>query len=74
MRYTGGINMELAQAFLRETGTKAVLVTSLEYSPRDPAQDLPCCKIGFHGENAVVLWMKSIALSGDDRPGSSASA
>jgi len=36
MRYTGGINRELAQAFLQETGTKGVLITSLEYMSEGP--------------------------------------
>lgn len=70
MRYTGGINKEQAQAFLRETGAEAVLIFSLEH-----LSDGPPPKISFFarlvstGEQATILWTKSVGMSGDDHPG-----
>lgn len=70
MRYTGGINKEQAQAFLRETGAEAVLIFSLEHQ-----SDGPPPKISFFarlvstGEQATILWTKNVGMSGDDHPG-----
>ena len=70
MRYSGGINRELARVFLRETGTKAVLVTSLEYySASTPPKIAFLSRLVSTGENPTVLWMNGIGISGDDHPG-----
>jgi TolB-like protein len=70
MRYTGGINRELAQAFLRETGTKGVLITSLEYLSEGPPPKISLlARLVSTGDPPVILWMKSLGMSGDDHPG-----
>ena len=70
MRYTGGINRELAQAFLQETGTKGVLITSLEYMSEGPPPKISLLvRLVSTGDQPAILWMKSLGMSGDDHPG-----
>jgi hypothetical protein len=70
MRYTGGINRELAQAFLRETGTNGVLVTALEFLSEGPPPKISfLARLVTTGDNPTILWMKSLGMSGDDHPG-----
>jgi hypothetical protein len=70
MRYTGGINVDLAQALLKETGTKAVLITSVEYFAEGPPPKFSFfARLVSTGDVPTVLWMKSIGMSGDEHPG-----
>jgi len=70
MRYTGGINTELAQALLKETGTKAVLITSVEFFSEGPPPKFSFfARLVSTGDEPTVLWMKSIGMSGDEHPG-----
>jgi hypothetical protein len=70
MRFTGGIHNELSKALLQETGTKAVLITSVDYFT-----DIAPPKLAFStrlvstGEEPGVLWMNSLGMAGDDHPG-----
>lgn len=70
MRYSGGINKELAQALLRETGAKAALITSVEYLSASTNPKIAFfARLVSTGEKTTVLWMKSIGMTGDDHPG-----
>ena len=70
MRYTGGITRELSLAFLGETGADAVLITSLEFiSDGPPPKFSFFARLVSTGEQATILWTKSVGMSGDDHPG-----
>jgi len=70
LRYTGGINKAVAQAFKTETGVGSVLITSLElYSEVNPPKIALTCRLVSTGENPVILWMDGAGLAGDDSPG-----
>jgi len=70
VRYTGGINNELALSFLRETGAKAVLIVSLEHLSDGPPPKISfIARLVSTGEQATILWTKSVGMSGDDHPG-----
>lgn len=70
MRYVGGIDEVLAEAFLTETGTGAVLVTSMEtYRETDPPKVTLISRLVATGRNPQILWMDGAGLAGDDSPG-----
>ncbi len=71
MRYTGGINAEMSQAFRKEAGVTAVLITSLEVYKRNypPKVALFSRLDEVGGFRPKVLWMDSMAMSGDGAPG-----
>ena len=70
IRYTGGINNPLAQAFKNETGTGGVLITSLElYSEVNPPKIALTSRLVSTGDNPVILWVDGVGLAGDDSPG-----
>ncbi len=70
IRYTGGINKAVAQAFRNETGVGSVLITSLElYSEANPPKIALTSRLVSTGENPVILWIDGVGLAGDDSPG-----
>ena len=70
IRYTGGIDIPLAQAFKNETETEGVLITSLElYSEVNPPKMALTSRLVSTGDNPVILWIDGIGLAGDDSPG-----
>ena len=74
IRYVGGIDSPTAQALQRETGANAVLITTVELFPSDPAQSAGLkislfCRLVSTDEKPVILWMESVGLSGDESPG-----
>ena len=70
IRYTGGINKPLAQAFKNDTGTGGVLITSLElYSGVNPPKIALTSRLVSTGDNPVILWVDGVGLAGDDSPG-----
>ncbi len=70
IRYTGGINKAVAQAFKTETGVGGVLITSLElYSEVNPPKIALTSRLVSTGENPVILWIDGAGLAGDDSPG-----
>jgi len=70
IRYTGGINRELAKTFREETGTNAVLFVSLELFDEAvfPKTALGGRLVSTHS-NASILWMDSVGMAGNDAPG-----
>ena len=70
IRYMGGIDKPLAQAFKNDTGTGGVLITSLElYSEVNPPKIALTSRLVSTGDNPVILWIDGAGLAGDDSPG-----
>jgi len=70
MRYMGGINADIAQAFKEEEHVDAVLITSLElYQEEYPPKIGIISRLVSTGPQPAILWMNSIGLAGDDSPG-----
>jgi TolB-like protein len=70
IRYTGGINKAVAQAFKNETGAGGVLITSLElYSEANPPKIALTSRLVSTGDNPIILWIDGVGLAGDDSPG-----
>jgi TolB-like protein len=70
IRYTGGINKAVAQAFKTETEVGGVLITSLElYSEPNPPKIALTSRLVSTGEDPVILWIDGVGLAGDDSPG-----
>ncbi len=70
IRYTGGVDKALAQAFKEETGTGGVLITSLElYSEMNPPKIALTSRLVSTGDRPAILWIDGVGLSGDDSPG-----
>jgi len=70
LRYTGGINKAVAQAFKNETGVEGVLITSLElYSETNPPKIALTARLVSSSDSPVILWIDGAGLAGDDSPG-----
>ena len=70
VRYAGGIDKPLAQAFKKETEAEGVLITSLElYSEVTPPKIALTARLVSSGDNPAILWIDGIGLAGDDSPG-----
>jgi TolB-like protein len=70
IRYTGGIGQGTARAFKEETGTEAVLISSVElYSDGVPPKIALIARLVSTGDKPVILWMDGVGLAGDDSPG-----
>ena len=70
VRYTGGIDVTTAEAFKKEIGVDAVLITSVElYNETNPSKVALFSRLVSTGNNPIILWMDSVGLSGDDSPG-----
>jgi len=70
IRYTGGVDKPLAQAFKNDTGTGGILITSLElYSEVNPPKIALTSRLVSTGDNPMILWIDGVGLAGDDSPG-----
>lgn len=70
IRYTGGINKAVAQAFKNETGVGGVLITSLElYNEVNPPKIALTSRLVSTGDDPIILWIDGAGLAGDDSPG-----
>ncbi len=70
IRYTGGIDAEIARAVRDELGADAVLVTSLElYRAGGPPALGLAMRLVSTGDEPVILWMDAAARAGDESPG-----
>lgn len=70
IRYTGGIDREVAKAFKQDINVEGVLITSLEfYSDADPPKISLISRLVSTGEDPSILWMDGVGLAGDDSPG-----
>jgi hypothetical protein len=70
IRYTGGLNREMGNALREETGTNAVLFTSLELfgDTLPPKAAFAARLVSTHGRSDI-LWMDSVGMTGNDVPG-----
>ena len=70
IRYVGGIDTATAKAFLKETGTNAVLVTSLAlYLDGDPPKIALFSRLVSTGDRPEILWMDGVGMAGDASAG-----
>lgn len=70
MRYTGGFDEAAAKAFRTQTGTTALLVTSVEtYRGAAPPRVGVLCRLVSTEDAPRILWADRVALTGDDSPG-----
>ncbi|RJR18531.1 MAG: hypothetical protein C4581_06220, partial [Nitrospiraceae bacterium] len=70
IRYTGAIDLKTAEAFKKEIGVDAVLITSIElYSDLYPPKISLISRLTSTGSRPEIMWMDSAGLSGDDSPG-----
>ncbi len=70
VRYVGGIDTATAQAFKKESGIDAVLITTLEhYADAHPPAIAMTSRLVATGDTPIVLWMETVGLSGDESPG-----
>jgi TolB-like protein len=70
IRYTGGVDKTVAKAFKEETGTDAILITSVElYSTAPPPKCSLISRLVSTGDDPSILWIDGVGLAGDDAPG-----
>ena len=70
MRYTGGLDASMAKAFRDEERTDAVLIVSLEfYLESDNPKISLISRLVSTGDTPTIIWMKSVAIAGNDSPG-----
>ncbi len=70
LRYTGGIDIETAQAFKSELDIGAVLITDIElYDEKAPPKIAVLSRLVSTGEQVSILWIDSVSLAGDESPG-----
>jgi hypothetical protein len=70
IRYTGGVDKEVAGALKAEAGVEAVLIPTLElYDETNPPKVAMFCRMVATGDNPAVLWIDGTGKSGDDSPG-----
>lgn len=70
IRNTSGLHAEVSRALYEETGVEAFLITSLEaYKEQAPPLVALFSRLVSTAEQAEILWMDSVGLSGDGYPG-----
>jgi TolB-like protein len=70
MRYMGGLSKELGGAIREETGTSAVLVSSIDLYGEDiPPKFAMTSRLVSTGDDPRILWMESADRIGDEEPG-----
>jgi hypothetical protein len=70
VRYTGGVDHEVALALKQEAAVEAILIPALElYDETNPPKVAMFARLVSTGDNPSVLWIDGIGLAGDDTPG-----
>jgi len=70
IRYTGGVNKEIAKVFRQDINVDGVLIISLGlYSDVNPPKISLISRLVSTGEDPSILWMDGVGLAGDDSPG-----
>lgn len=70
VRYTGGMNRDLAEALRKETGANAVLFPFLElFDDSAPPKVALGARLVSTDRAASILWMGSSGIAGNDAPG-----
>jgi hypothetical protein len=70
MRYTGGIDIDTAQALRSEVGVDAVLITNIElYDEKPPPKIALASRLVSTEKQVSILWIDSVSLVGDESMG-----
>jgi len=70
IRFTGGLNRKLGEAFREETGTDAVLFAYLElFDEIVPPKTALVARLVSTNEKVNILWMDGVGMAGNDAPG-----
>ena len=70
VRYTAGIDEQIARALKEETGVEGVLLTSIElYSEGVVPKIALTSRLVSTGDAPTILWMDGVGMAGDDHPG-----
>ncbi|HEX7624004.1 MAG TPA: hypothetical protein VF400_10575 [Anaeromyxobacteraceae bacterium] len=70
IRFTGGVDRQMAKVLREELGVDAVLIPTLEqYAADAPPKVALAVRLVDTGERPAVLWANGVARSGDDSPG-----
>jgi hypothetical protein len=70
IRYIGGLTNDLGKVFLKETGTNAVLFSSLDlYTEAEFPKIALTLRLVQTGKATIILWMGSVGMTGNDTPG-----
>jgi len=70
VRYTGGVDHEVALALKQEAAVEAILIPALElYDETNPPKVAMFARLVSTGDNPTVLWIDGVGLAGDDTPG-----
>jgi hypothetical protein len=70
LRFTGGVDAEIAIAARDELGADAILISSLlSYRPSSPPVAGLAMRLVTASERPTILWMDQRAFSGDESPG-----
>ena len=70
VRYTAGVDRDVALALKQEAAVDAVLIPSLElYDETSPPKVAMFSRLVSTGDSPAVLWIDGVGLAGDDAPG-----
>lgn len=70
VRYSGGIDSELARALREEEGVDAVIITSLEsFAGSVPPKIALTSRLVLCHGNPQIVWIDGVGITGDDTPG-----
>jgi len=70
VRYTAGIDEEIAHALKEETGVEGALLTSIElYSEGVVPKIALTSRLVSTGDAPTILWVDGVGMAGDDHPG-----
>lgn len=70
IRYTAGVDRDVARALKADAAADAVLIPTLElYDDADPPKIAVFARLVSTGDNPAVLWIDGAGMAGDDAPG-----
>ncbi len=70
VRYTAGVDREVALALKQDAAVEAILIPSLElYDDTNPPKLAMFSRLVSTGDSPTVLWIDGVGLAGDDSPG-----
>jgi len=70
VRYTGGVDREVALALKKEAAVEAILIPSLElYDETNPPKVAMFSRVVSTGDSPAVRWIDGVGMAGDDAPG-----
>ncbi|MBI5558356.1 MAG: hypothetical protein HY885_12040 [Deltaproteobacteria bacterium] len=70
VRYTGGVSADIGKKLHDDAGVDGIFITSLEtWQDSGPPKVSLITRVDLAGEWPEILWIDSVGLTGDDRPG-----